>query len=118
MTLSLRVNPETVPKRGIRLAALRVPLAAKVVGANLVVVAILLGAWLMAGGPVNRYVVAILDRTSRGQALEVQFRGTDHDAPWVSRAAQAAGLAVFSSGCARSPAMETGLQEGTAQRLA
>ena len=37
-------------KPGIRLAALRVPLAAKLVGANLVVVSILIGAWIGAGG--------------------------------------------------------------------
>ncbi len=60
MTLSIHVNPETVPNRGIRLAALRVPLAAKLVGANLLVVGLLLAAWLMAGGPVNRFVVLIL----------------------------------------------------------
>jgi signal transduction histidine kinase len=39
-------------KPGIRLAALRVPLAAKLVGANLVVVGILIAAWLGAGGTV------------------------------------------------------------------
>jgi signal transduction histidine kinase len=39
---------------------LRVPLVAKLVGANLLVVALLLAAWLMAGGPLNRAVVVIL----------------------------------------------------------
>ncbi len=44
----------------IQLAALRVPLVVKLTGANLMVVALLLGAWLMAGGPLNGVVAAIL----------------------------------------------------------
>lgn len=44
----------------MQLAALRVPLAVKLVGANLLVVAILLASWFMAGGPLNRVVVVIL----------------------------------------------------------
>jgi signal transduction histidine kinase len=44
----------------IRLAALRVPLAVKLIGANLLVVAILLIAWLSAGGPLNRVVAVTL----------------------------------------------------------
>ncbi len=40
-------------RRGIRLAALRVPLVAKLGGANLVVVGVLTALWLAAGGPVN-----------------------------------------------------------------
>lgn len=46
--------------QGIRLAALRVPLAVKMVGANLLVVATLLAAWLMAGGPVNHTIAALV----------------------------------------------------------
>lgn len=60
MTLSLSVSSQPVAKRGIRLAALRVPLAVKLVGANLLVVAVLLAAWLMAGGPLNGVVAVIL----------------------------------------------------------
>jgi hypothetical protein len=73
MTISLRARPDPRPRlvplvrgpsrapaagRSIRLAALRVPLVVKLVGANLVVVALLLGAWLLAGGPFNTGVAA------------------------------------------------------------
>jgi signal transduction histidine kinase len=58
--LTRRQRPASETKRSIRLVALRVPLVVKLAGANLVVVAMLLGAWLLAGGPVNRYVIAIL----------------------------------------------------------
>jgi signal transduction histidine kinase len=44
----------------VRLAALRVPLAAKVLGANGLVVALFVAAWLMAGGPVNAAVIAVI----------------------------------------------------------
>ncbi len=37
-------------RRGIRLAALRVPLAAKLVGANVAVIAVLVGVWIAVGG--------------------------------------------------------------------
>lgn len=47
-------------KPSIRLAALRVPLAAKLVGANLLVVAVLFGAWAVAGNPVNSALVITL----------------------------------------------------------
>jgi signal transduction histidine kinase len=45
---------------GIQLAALRVPLVVKLTGANLLVIALLLGAWLMAGGPLNGPVAVTL----------------------------------------------------------
>ncbi len=48
------------PEPGIRLAALRVPLAAKLVGANLLVIATLLAAWLMAGGSASGAVLFLL----------------------------------------------------------
>lgn len=75
MALPLRMKSEIAPRAiplaraqprtlrtapSSRLAALRVPLAAKLVGANLLVVSILLGAWLMAGGPLNRVVIVLL----------------------------------------------------------
>jgi signal transduction histidine kinase len=44
----------------IQLAALRVPLVVKLTGANLLVVALLLGTWLVAGGPLNATVGLIL----------------------------------------------------------
>jgi signal transduction histidine kinase len=44
-------------RRGIRLAALRVPLVAKLVGANLFVVGLLTAMWLIAGGPINAVVI-------------------------------------------------------------
>jgi signal transduction histidine kinase len=46
-------------RRGIRLAALRVPLVAKLVGANLLVVALLTATCLIAGGLVNVVVVLV-----------------------------------------------------------
>ena len=46
--------------RSMRLAALRVPLAAKMVGANLLVVVILLAAWLVAGRALNGLLAATL----------------------------------------------------------
>ncbi len=46
--------------RGMRLVALRAPLGLKLIGANALVIAILYGAWVMAGGPSNRYVYMIL----------------------------------------------------------
>jgi len=48
-----------LPRQSRRLAALRVPLAAKLIGANLVVVAALVVAWLMMGGGVNGAALAI-----------------------------------------------------------
>src|SRR6478736_3503790 len=62
-TVTLTRAPSRPPQTGrssIRLAALRVPLAVKLVGANLIVVAILFAAWRMAGGPLNHVVAAIL----------------------------------------------------------
>jgi signal transduction histidine kinase len=53
-------RPPQTGRSSIRLAALRVPLAVKLVGANLIVVAILFAAWRMAGGPLNHVVAAIL----------------------------------------------------------
>lgn len=47
-------------RRGIRLAALRAPLAAKLVGANLLVVGVLTTMWLVAGGPINAAVILAL----------------------------------------------------------
>ena len=47
-------------RRGIRLAALRVPLVAKLVGANLLVVGLLTAMWLVAGGPINAFVIMAL----------------------------------------------------------
>jgi signal transduction histidine kinase len=44
----------------IRLAALRVPLAAKLTGANLLVVASLLGIWLSAGGSVTEPIALVI----------------------------------------------------------
>jgi signal transduction histidine kinase len=44
----------------MRLAALRVPLVAKLVGANLLVVGLLTVMWLMAGGPLNGAVILAL----------------------------------------------------------
>jgi len=44
-------------RRGIRLAALRVPLATKLVGANLLVVAVFTAIWLVVGGPINAFVI-------------------------------------------------------------
>jgi signal transduction histidine kinase len=53
-------SPSPEARRGIRLAALRVPLIAKLVGANLLVVGLLTSAWLTVGGPLNGVVVAAL----------------------------------------------------------
>jgi signal transduction histidine kinase len=50
----------TEARRGIRLAALRVPLAAKLVGANLLVVAVFTGIWLIVGGPINLFVIVAI----------------------------------------------------------
>ena len=47
-------------RRGIRLAALRVPLVAKLVGANFFVVGMMTATWLMVGGPINAFVIVIL----------------------------------------------------------
>jgi len=47
-------------RRGIRLAALRVPLVAKLVGANLLVVGLLTAMWLMLGGPFNGVVILVI----------------------------------------------------------
>ena len=48
-------------KPGIRLAALRVPLAMKLIGANLVVVGILVGAWIGAGdGTVDTPAIVVI----------------------------------------------------------
>jgi signal transduction histidine kinase len=47
-------------RRGIRLAALRVPLVAKLVGANLFVVGLLTSVWFVAGGPINTVVIVTL----------------------------------------------------------
>lgn len=58
MALPLRNASANAARPSIRLAALRVPLAAKLVGANLLVVAILLGARLRAGEPVTHLVLA------------------------------------------------------------
>lgn len=46
-------------RRPLRLAPLRAPLASKLVGANLLVVAVLFGAWLVAGNPVTRWAIVI-----------------------------------------------------------
>jgi len=47
-------------RRGIRLAALRVPLVAKLVGANLLVVGLFTGIWLVVGGPINAFVIVAI----------------------------------------------------------
>jgi signal transduction histidine kinase len=47
-------------RRGIRLAALRVPLVAKLVGANLFVVGLLAVMWLILGGPFNGVVILVI----------------------------------------------------------
>ena len=47
-------------RRGIRLAALRVPLAAKLIGANLFVVGFFTSLWLIVGGPINGFVIISL----------------------------------------------------------
>jgi signal transduction histidine kinase len=51
---------QSAVRPNIRLAALRVPLAAKLVGANLGVIAILLGAWLLAGGAITAPMAVLL----------------------------------------------------------
>jgi signal transduction histidine kinase len=74
MSFSLRMNPDapkTVPllrgkrsagtaERKIRLAALRVPLAVKLFGANLLVVSVLLTGWFVAGGHLSWPVVGLV----------------------------------------------------------
>lgn len=70
MALPIQVTPNTseravaierarqaVGRGPIRLAALRAPLAVKVVGANVFVVAVLVAAWLVRGGAVSAIVV-------------------------------------------------------------
>jgi signal transduction histidine kinase len=60
--ISVRVGRALRPapqRDGIRLAALRAPLAVKLIGANLLVVAILFAAWPAAGSPMNRSVVVV-----------------------------------------------------------
>jgi signal transduction histidine kinase len=52
------VRRQTNP--GLRLAALRVPLAVKLGGANVLVVGLLAGGWIADGGDAHRAVVAIL----------------------------------------------------------
>jgi len=47
-------------RRGIRLAALRVPLVAKLVGANLLVVGLFTGIWVVVGGPINAFVIVAI----------------------------------------------------------
>jgi len=47
-------------RRGIRLAALRVPLVAKLVGANLLVVGVFTGIWIGVGGPINTFVIVAI----------------------------------------------------------
>jgi signal transduction histidine kinase len=61
-TVPLQRAPRRQPNAGrtIRLAALRVPLATKLIGANLLVVALLLFAWLGTGGHVSVGVIAVL----------------------------------------------------------
>src|SRR4051812_41809841 len=73
MSFSLPLKPESAfktvllrghrrgvgPGRGIRLAALRVPLVVKLVGANLFVVAVLLAAWVTGGGRMHALVGVI-----------------------------------------------------------
>ncbi len=51
-----RGQPRSGSKPGLRLAALRAPLVVKLVGANLAVVAILLGGWLISGHPMSSSV--------------------------------------------------------------
>jgi signal transduction histidine kinase len=46
-------------KRGIRLAALRIPLVAKLVGANLLALGAAMTGWLLSGGVLNELAVAI-----------------------------------------------------------
>jgi signal transduction histidine kinase len=50
-------RPRAPGRGGIRLAALRVPLVAKLVGANLVVVAVLTAAWVASGAVMNAEVL-------------------------------------------------------------
>lgn len=51
---------QATPKPRIRLAALRVPLAAKLIGANLLVVALVLSAWLGTGGHASPAMLVVL----------------------------------------------------------
>jgi signal transduction histidine kinase len=74
MSFSLRMNPDApktvallrgkraggTAERGIRLAALRVPLATKLFGANLLVVAVLLAGWFAAGERVSWAVLGLV----------------------------------------------------------
>ena len=63
VTLRRRERRRGAAKPSVRLAALRVPLAAKLVGANLVVVGLLLAIWLETGGLFNSLVAAIVVAT-------------------------------------------------------
>ena len=47
-------------RRGVQLAALRIPLAAKLVGANLIVIGILVAGWLAVGGVVTELSCVLL----------------------------------------------------------
>src|SRR3954462_15949411 len=75
MSISMPMKPEPAAKgvpllrgetratrsgRSIRLAALRVPLAVKLFGANLFVVGVLAAGWLIAGGTLHASVIALL----------------------------------------------------------
>ena len=55
-----RADLAAAERPGIRLAALRVPLAAKLIGANLAVVGVLVGAWLVVGGDIGALSAAVI----------------------------------------------------------
>src|SRR5215510_1694301 len=52
--------PLVAPKPSIRLAALQVPLAAKLAGANLLVVAVLVAAWRNGGGELDHQALIVI----------------------------------------------------------
>ncbi|HEY4131493.1 MAG TPA: sensor histidine kinase [Gemmatimonadaceae bacterium] len=74
MTTALRLNPNSAPRtvpllRGqprsaatppIRLAPLRIPLVAKLAGANVLVIALLVGVWLAQGGVLSTIALTII----------------------------------------------------------
>jgi signal transduction histidine kinase len=54
------LSPLVAPKPSIRLAALQVPLAAKLAGANLLVVAVLVAAWRNGGGELGHEALIVI----------------------------------------------------------
>lgn len=59
-TSSSATNGRTAGRSPLRLAALRAPLAVKVVGANLVVVVLFVGAWLVSGHSIGAMAAALI----------------------------------------------------------